>query len=108
MSPGERKRKLEKEEKANSRAAKSFFTKNAKAEGVVTHASGLQSKVLRSGTGETPAFTQKVMVHYRGLLLDCEPQPGPVPRIAPTIEIEEETALAPVRLGSKFLCIHAF
>jgi FKBP-type peptidyl-prolyl cis-trans isomerase len=47
-----------------------FMAKNAKEEGVVTTESGLQYKVLKAGTGESPAATDKVRVHYHGTLLN--------------------------------------
>ena len=40
------------------------------AEGVVELASGLQYKVIRAGSGNSPSATDKVTVHYRGTLLD--------------------------------------
>ena len=49
-----------------------FLTKNAKAAGVVTTASGLQYKVTTSGakTGPSPKVGDIVKVHYEGKLLD--------------------------------------
>lgn len=49
-----------------------FLTKNAKAPGVVTTASGLQYKVTTSGpkTGPSPKLGDIVKVHYEGKLLD--------------------------------------
>lgn len=49
---------------------KTFLENNAKAEGIVTLPSGLQYKVLKTGTGPKPKVTDKVSVHYTGKLLD--------------------------------------
>jgi FKBP-type peptidyl-prolyl cis-trans isomerase FkpA len=55
---------------ANHRAAAKFFDENAKKQGVVTTASGLQYKVLAPGSGDSPKATDEVTVNYRGTLLD--------------------------------------
>ena len=47
-----------------------FLAENAKKEGVTTTSSGLQYKVLQSGTGESPKLTDTVKVHYQGTLID--------------------------------------
>src|SRR5581483_2259788 len=47
-----------------------FLAENAKKEGVKTTASGLQYKVMKAGTGETPKLTDTVKVHYHGTLTD--------------------------------------
>ncbi|CAN5141497.1 FKBP-type peptidyl-prolyl cis-trans isomerase [soil metagenome] len=49
-----------------------FLSRNAKAPGVVTTASGLQYKVTTSGpkTGKAPKLGDIVKVHYEGKLLD--------------------------------------
>ncbi|WP_321515332.1 FKBP-type peptidyl-prolyl cis-trans isomerase [Marinifilum fragile] len=47
-----------------------FLSENAKKEGVVTTASGLQYRVITEGTGEKPAATDQVKVHYRGTTID--------------------------------------
>lgn len=54
----------------NLAAGKAFLEANAKKEGIVVTASGLQYKVIEPGTGTTPAATDKVKVHYRGTLID--------------------------------------
>lgn len=48
----------------------SFLAENAKQADVKTTASGLQYKVLVSGTGATPKATDTVRVHYHGTLID--------------------------------------
>lgn len=47
-----------------------FLADNAKREGVITTASGLQYEVLRAGEGPSPSATDEVTVHYRGTLID--------------------------------------
>jgi FKBP-type peptidyl-prolyl cis-trans isomerase FklB len=47
-----------------------FLVANAKKEGVITTASGLQYKVLKSGTGDSPKATDQVKVHYTGTTID--------------------------------------
>jgi FKBP-type peptidyl-prolyl cis-trans isomerase FklB len=50
--------------------AREFLAANAKKEGVVTTASGLQYRILEAGTGRTPGATDTVTVNYRGTLID--------------------------------------
>jgi FKBP-type peptidyl-prolyl cis-trans isomerase FklB len=47
-----------------------YLAENAKKEGVVTTASGLQYMVLKEGTGKSPKATDSVMCHYEGFLTD--------------------------------------
>ncbi|MBL6873774.1 MAG: FKBP-type peptidyl-prolyl cis-trans isomerase, partial [Flavobacteriales bacterium] len=47
-----------------------FLDENAKKEGVVTTASGLQYQVLTQGQGAKPAASDEVTVHYHGTLID--------------------------------------
>lgn len=49
---------------------KKFLEENKKAEGVVTLPSGLQYRVLKAGTGATPAAKDTVRTHYEGKLID--------------------------------------
>jgi FKBP-type peptidyl-prolyl cis-trans isomerase FklB len=49
---------------------KKFLEENKKAEGVTTLPSGLQYKVLKSGTGATPTADDTVRTHYKGTLID--------------------------------------
>ncbi|MBA3867809.1 MAG: FKBP-type peptidyl-prolyl cis-trans isomerase [Anaerolineae bacterium] len=51
-------------------AGQAFLAANAKKEGVVTTASGLQYKVLEAGTGPKPKATDTVNVHYKGTFID--------------------------------------
>ncbi|MGA9450046.1 MAG: FKBP-type peptidyl-prolyl cis-trans isomerase [Verrucomicrobiia bacterium] len=54
----------------NLKDGEAFLAENAKKEGVKTTPSGLQYKVLKSGTGEMPKKTDTVTVHYTGTLID--------------------------------------
>ncbi len=54
----------------NLKAGEAFLAANAKNEGVKTTASGLQYKVIKSGTGPSPKPTDTVKVHYTGKLVD--------------------------------------
>jgi FKBP-type peptidyl-prolyl cis-trans isomerase len=45
-----------------------FLKENAEKQGVKTTPSGLQYKVLREGTGNSPKATDVVVVNYRGTL----------------------------------------
>jgi FKBP-type peptidyl-prolyl cis-trans isomerase len=51
-------------------AGAQFLEENAKKEGVVTTASGLQYRVLHEGYGTQPKASETVRVHYRGTLID--------------------------------------
>ena len=51
-------------------AGEAFLEQNAKRAEVTVTASGLQYEILTVGTGEKPAETQKVRVHYHGQLVD--------------------------------------
>jgi FKBP-type peptidyl-prolyl cis-trans isomerase len=54
----------------NRKAAETFVAGNVKKDGVVTLPSGLQYKVLKKGSGKTPAADDTVVCNYRGTLLD--------------------------------------
>jgi FKBP-type peptidyl-prolyl cis-trans isomerase len=54
----------------NLKDGETFLAENKKKEGVTTLPSGLQYKVVKSGTGKTPKATDKVTTHYRGTLID--------------------------------------
>jgi len=58
------------EAETNAKKAEEFLAANGKKEGVKTTASGLQYKVLKSGSGKTPKATDTVKVHYHGTLVD--------------------------------------
>jgi FKBP-type peptidyl-prolyl cis-trans isomerase len=54
----------------NKKEGEAFLAENGKKEGVVTLPSGLQYKVIKSGTGKTPKAGDTVETHYRGTLID--------------------------------------
>jgi len=54
----------------NVEAGAAFLEANKAAEGVQVTASGLQYKVLQTGTGATPKLSDTVTTHYRGTLID--------------------------------------
>ena len=54
----------------NKKEGEAFLAANAKKEGVKTLPSGLQYKVLKSGSGATPKSTDTVETNYRGTLID--------------------------------------
>jgi FKBP-type peptidyl-prolyl cis-trans isomerase len=56
----------------NEREGKLFLEQNAKKEGVMVTASGLQYKVLREGDGPKPKAIDLVKVNYEGRSLDGE------------------------------------
>lgn len=51
-------------------AGTAFLAENAKREGVVVTASGLQYEVIQQGSGAVPTARSTVRTHYRGTLLD--------------------------------------
>jgi FKBP-type peptidyl-prolyl cis-trans isomerase FklB len=55
--------------KENQKAGDAFLAENAKKEGVKVTASGLQYKVIKSGTGKTPKADDTVSVNYKGTLI---------------------------------------
>ena len=54
----------------NLAAGKAFLASNAENEGVVQAPDGLQYRILRASEGPTPTAEDRVVVHYRGRLLD--------------------------------------
>ena len=58
-----------KQAKANEEGA-AYLAENAKKEGVITTESGLQYEILTKGNGEKPTASDKVTVHYHGMLTD--------------------------------------
>jgi len=47
-----------------------FLAANKKKDGVITLASGLQYKIIKTGSGKTPKAIDSVTVNYRGTLID--------------------------------------
>ena len=80
-------------EAALTKLGKEYLDAKAKEEGVVVLPSGLQYKVVRAGTGASPAATDTVETHYRGTFVDGkefdssyargEPTTFPVNRVIP-------------------------
>ncbi|MBL4657792.1 MAG: FKBP-type peptidyl-prolyl cis-trans isomerase [Flavobacteriales bacterium] len=60
----------QKELGAHLESGRAWLETNKTKEGVVTLASGLQYKELVAGSGESPAATESVTVHYHGTLID--------------------------------------
>ncbi len=54
----------------NKHNGEQFLEQNKSKEGVKTLSSGLQYKVLQSGTGPQPTFLDAVSVHYKGTFID--------------------------------------
>lgn len=54
----------------NLAEGKAFLEANAKKEGVKVLENGLQYKVIKDGTGNSPAATDKVKVNYKGSLVN--------------------------------------
>jgi FKBP-type peptidyl-prolyl cis-trans isomerase len=54
----------------NKQAAEEFLAANQSKAGVVVTPSGLQYKVITTGSGDSPKATDNVTVHYKGTLLD--------------------------------------
>jgi FKBP-type peptidyl-prolyl cis-trans isomerase FklB len=54
----------------NKKEGEAFLAANKKKEGVKTLSSGLQYKVIKEGTGQTPKSTDTVTTNYRGTLID--------------------------------------
>jgi len=54
----------------NLTAGREFLNSNSNAPGVVTLPSGLQYRIITNGTGARPSATDRVTVHYHGMLID--------------------------------------
>lgn len=55
---------------ANREAGEAYLAENAQRDGVQVTESGLQYEMLEAGTGEPPAATDRVSIHYSGALVD--------------------------------------
>lgn len=62
--------KQKEEAEAKSKEGTQFLEENAKREGVITTESGLQYEILTKAEGAIPNPTDKVSVHYTGMLID--------------------------------------
>jgi len=65
-----RQEKQRQEAEKNRKAGEAFLAENKTRPGVVTLPSGLQYKVLKDGSGDSPKATDTVTVNYRGTLID--------------------------------------
>ncbi len=54
----------------NLKEAETFLADNKKKDGVITLPSGLQYKIVKEGTGQSPNISDFVTVHYRGAFID--------------------------------------
>jgi FKBP-type peptidyl-prolyl cis-trans isomerase FklB len=73
LQAGLRKTQMEKMQKAgekNKKEGEVFLTANKVKPGVVTLPSGLQYKILQTGTGPKPTANDSVSCNYRGTLID--------------------------------------
>lgn len=64
------KEKAEKLAVTNKTEGEAFLAANKKKDGVVTTASGLQYKVIKTGAGAKPKADSTVKAHYRGTLIN--------------------------------------
>lgn len=53
-------------------AGTEFLAENAKREGVITLASGLQYEIIKEGNGDKPTINDVVTTHYHGSLINGE------------------------------------
>ena len=56
--------------KVNKKLGEDFLAENKKVEGVNVTATGLQYRILKTGTGAIPESTSTVETHYEGTLID--------------------------------------
>ncbi len=68
---GEMQKMMRKKIQPNIDACNDFLSQNAKRSGVKQTASGLQYEVIKEGSGDHPADTSVVKVHYEGFLLNA-------------------------------------
>jgi FKBP-type peptidyl-prolyl cis-trans isomerase FklB len=54
----------------NKKEGETFLAANKKKDGVITLPSGLQYKILKTGSGPKPTASQTVSCNYRGTLID--------------------------------------
>ncbi|MEW8508067.1 MAG: FKBP-type peptidyl-prolyl cis-trans isomerase [Candidatus Thiodiazotropha sp.] len=67
----EKKREIRKARIAElQQQSEAFHEENKNKPGIVTTGSGLQYKVIEEGRGRHPSVSDKVLVHYRGKLID--------------------------------------
>ena len=54
----------------NAKDGETFLSENSKKEGIVTLPSGVQYKIITTGTGAKPKASDTVTTHYKGTLID--------------------------------------
>ena len=67
----------------NLAQGQAFLTENAKNDGILTTASGMQYEIMNQGNGEIPKATDTVTTHYHGSLIDGTVFDSSVERGAP-------------------------
>lgn len=77
--------KQDKIAKEQSAEGERFLAENGKRPEVVTTQSGLQYEILKEGTGTIPKVTDKVKVHYTGMLLNGKVFDSSVERGEPNV-----------------------
>ncbi len=63
-------KQMERAASSNEDKGRKFLEENAGKDGVMTTESGLQYKILKEGSGNTPNSQSEVTVHYEGRLID--------------------------------------
>jgi len=92
----------------NKAEGEAFLAANKAKEGVVTLPSGLQYKVIKAGTGETPKATDTVVTHYTGTLINGQVFDSSVQRGQPaTFPVNQvipgwTEALQKMKVGAKW------
>ena len=74
----------EKEAEEKSAEGQQFLAENGKRAGVVTTESGLQYEILKEGKGPLPKASEKVKVHYTGMLIEGKVFDSSIERGEPT------------------------
>ncbi len=62
--------KFERQSEENKKQGETFLAENAKKEGIVTIANGVQYRTLKKGDGKSPKIDDNVQVHLKGMLLN--------------------------------------
>ena len=90
------------------RECEKYLVDNAKKQGVITTASGLQYEIIKKGSGSIPKDNDKVKVHYHGTLIDGTVFDSSVDRKEPIIFQLDQVikgwteALKMMPVGSKY------
>ena len=61
---------LKQDAERNRQEGQAFLAQNMRKDGVKTLPSGLQYRIMKTGTGRTPRATDTVVVNYRGTFID--------------------------------------